>query len=283
VTWRVVNVIEAEMNQLLGVSIQALSLRKFGASCEHSVVVIDRHRGNAEAVATHAQRLGLQCSVAASCHENPFLNRWAIWSGFADCRTAPRIALWDWDIACVAKLEWPAVARANVAARGNPVKMYRHHTLPLLELLPRSRVNAAGDVLCSINGGVQLGTGEDLFRVSELHRQWHELLKAQAPRAADWELEQLALSLAVGEVGWQRLADPWNVTPTSPVADQDVVLWHYNDGHEHSHRMKRNLLSPEIARESLAALSERWPKTVAQFSSLYEQAVELSGLELNSK
>src|SRR6266567_9001039 len=102
------------MDQLLGVYIQALSLRRFGDGCEHSVVVIDRHRVSAKAVATHAERSGLQCSVAAPCHENPFLNRWTIWRGFPHCRSAPRIALWDWDIACVAPLEWPAVAEANV-------------------------------------------------------------------------------------------------------------------------------------------------------------------------
>jgi hypothetical protein len=106
----------------------------------------------------------------------------------------------------------------------------------------------------SINGGVLASPPALLKRCANRTEFIITALREDGVTAADWQVEQFALSVAVGEIGFTPLDDRWNVTPVSPVDDRDVAFWHYNDSIEPTRRLKQSLDCPASVAELLRNL-----------------------------
>ncbi|MCA9063044.1 MAG: hypothetical protein KDA96_08295 [Planctomycetaceae bacterium] len=269
----VVNVIEPQIQQLLAVLVQRDSFTAHHQDVEYFLVIIDRDSNSTQPFQHIAEQLNFRCRSAEPVGQNPFMNKWAWLQAFPELQQSDQVALCDWDIVCTAAANWPELTPGTVAARKNPVDMYRWRCRSNPTIQRLRGVTDEGDIPTSVNSGVLIAAGADLCRLTQRQFEVFQDLNAAEPVAPDWEFEQLAASLAIGSVGWQPLEDRWNVTPTSPVDDDDVVLWHYNDGNEHTWRMKRDLLSDSVVRTCMDALRPRWPQTMARHWHIYEKAV----------
>lgn len=269
----VVNVIETRVNQLLAVVIQVRSLQQQGLTFEHSLFVIDRDTNSTLPFLKLADRLSFHCRPATPVGKNPFLNKWAFWDQAPELLHVENIALLDWDIAMVSPACWPEIQPTGVHARANPVEMYRATCLANPHLLAERAVEESGDVPTSINAGMLFASGGELHRYAQAHLRVYERIGNRHHEMPDWEREQLAASIALCEVGWNRLPDAWNVTPHSPVDDSDVIAWHYNDGHDATRRLKQSLLSTERVADCCRELQSRWNLTLKSFKDVYDDAI----------
>jgi hypothetical protein len=277
VTASVVSVIEPDVNQLIGALVLQRSLARSPTPTTYRLVVVDRGP-QASALLDACAAVGLQAMGASPQHANPFLNKWLIFGAFPDLLEQPHVLLLDWDIVLVGARELPGPVASGIAARPNRSGMYRQLIRELAEPLPRTRSIVLARVRSSINGGVLIGSGASLRRCGLKTIDWFGEVERRSPEAPVWEADQLALSIAAGEVGLSSPGKEWNVTPqpSSEVADKDVCFWHYNDGVEATRLLKRCLDEPGRAHEQLARVAGRWPTAVAVFSELYAEVLGLN-------
>jgi hypothetical protein len=275
----IVSVIEPDAGQLVGAVMLWLSLGQSPTPHVYRLCIVERSPRAAELLEACSE-LGLSAGSAASRHANPFLNKWLIFDAFSGLREAGQVALLDWDMLLCAQSPLPGPGGAAIAARRNRSGMYRDLLASTVEPLPRSPALLWGRVRSSINGGVLVGSGASLQEVAERTTSWFAEISRRVPAEPVWKQDQLAVSIAVGEVGLTPLDRRWNVTPQShsSVADRDVCLWHYNDGVEATRQLKRCLRDPARARQQLSHLAARWPRTVAAFSARYDEALALGPL-----
>jgi hypothetical protein len=219
--------------------------------------------------------LGVWAAAAAPRHDNPFVNKWLFLDAFSDIPDHGHVVLVDWDMLLCTPRPLPGPFGDAVAARRNPSGMYRKLIRAASDPLPHTATVIRGRVRTSVNGGIMIGSGGSLRRCEAAHVAWLAEVVRRVPDAPLWQVDQLAQSIAIGEVGLVQLDRRWNVTPqvNIPVADGDVGLWHYNNGVEASRLLKQCLSEPARARVYLDQLSERWPRTVALFSELYAEVI----------
>jgi hypothetical protein len=264
-------VIEPDVNQLLGAYLQLLSLRHHVAPIGYHLVVVARSPEIPQRMARWADDLGMSCAVRPPRPENPYFNRWLCLDAHEALRQAECVALLDWDLIALPGAQLPGPPAGKVHCRRNPPGMYRG-LLARPGSLPAALAGDDGDLLSSVNAGVLIGAGPDLVRLARASAEWWEQLRDDLAACAPWQREQLVTSLAVGEVGLAPLEERWNVTPLSAVPDDRIALWHYNDGHEDTRRMKKVLIRPRCVEEACRELRGRWPGAVGRFEELYAEA-----------
>ncbi len=273
----VISVIEPNVGQLVGALMLWLSLRRSPTPSTFRLCIVLRESDITELIET-CSALGLEFGVARPQHDNPFLNKWLAFDSFTGLREKPHVLLLDWDTLLCAPCALPGPFGSTITARRNPSGMYRDIIAQARKPLPRTPAIFWGRVRTSINGGVLIGPGDSLARCAEKTIAWVAEITRRAPVAPAWKVEQLALSIAVSEIGLSELNNRWNVTPQleSRVSDRDVCLWHYNDGVEGSYALKRCLDQPGLVKQHLEQFSTRWPRSVAAFSELYEEVLGMS-------
>jgi hypothetical protein len=264
-------VIEPDVNQLLGAYLQLLSLRPHPAPIAYHLVVVARSREIPQRMARWAGDLGMRGAVRPPHSENPYFNRWLGLDAHEVLRRAECVALLDWDIIAMPGARFPGPLEGKVHCRRNPPGMYRR-LLAHIESRPAALASDDGDLASSVNAGVLIGGGPDLVRLARASAEWSARLRDDLASCEPWQHEQLATSLAVGEVGLAPLEERWNVTPLSPVPDDRIALWHYNDGHEATRRLKKDLIRPQSVAETCRELRARWPGAIGRFLELYDEA-----------
>ena len=270
----VATVIEPSIEQLIGALVLRQSLHSSPTPVEFRLCIVQRNAGISPLIEA-CKELGLSAVPSSPRYNNPFLNKWLIFDAFTDLRDEPHLLLADWDTVLCAPCPLPGPYGSGIAARRNPKGMYRDLIGRALKPLPSTSTVYRGWVWTSINGGILAGVGKVLFKCAEKTASWVDTLEKCLPDAPHWKIEQLALSIAVGELGLVPLDKCWNVTPqfNSKVADKDVCLWHYNDGVEASYMLKRSLACPERVAKPLGQLAKRWPRSVDLFHGLYQDAI----------
>jgi hypothetical protein len=262
--------IEACPAQFIGAVVQFLSFRQCATRITYRLCIVARERHDAAPFVRAAADSGMHASTAAVDPLNPYLNKW---SALDDYRGTPKATaiLLDWDVFNSQRGELP-VCGDSIAARRNPSDLYRH----LLAISPTAReINSGPGVASSINGGVLVSSVDKLRECGARVKSLVKVLHAELSDLPPWQVEQFALSVAVGELGFVPLPNRWNVTPVSPVSDAEVAFFHYNDSVETTRRLKLNLQNRSVVSESLNALKSRWPAQVAQFGLLYAEAIDL--------
>lgn len=270
----VVSVIEADVGQFIGALMLWRSLRQSLTPVIFRLCIVNRET-DASGLLETCRVLGLEATGANPHHLNPFLNKWLALDAFTSLVEAPHLLLLDWDTVLCTPCTFPGPFKAAIAARRNPPGMYSDILNGAATPLPRTPAIRWGRVRSSINGGVLIGSGKNLSVCAQKTIAWVAEITKRVPAAPAWKVEQLALSMAVGEVGLTALDNRWNVTPQfeSKVNDSDVHLWHYNDGVEASYALKRCLCRPAQVQVQLLQLSVRWPRSAALFSRLYEEVI----------
>jgi hypothetical protein len=268
-----VNVIETDLNQVLGSYLQFLSLAAHPAPWTYHLVIVDR----SPAVTAHflhwAEALGMSCRARpAASAVTPYMNRWLFLEAFPELLAAEHVAFVDWDVIYVGPDTAPQAPAGQVLCRRNPPGMYRHLIRRLPPGIPDALLSRELDLFSSVNAGVVIGSGEILAECAARNRHWVQFVFEGLSAGHLTDKDQLAFSIAVGEVGWSRLADPWNVTPLSPVADGDVQLWHYNNSVQAMMRLKRELLQPASVAAICQEFAAAWPRAMRTFLALYEAA-----------
>lgn len=265
--------IEAEPSQFVGALILWLSLGRIDPPAGFRLCIVERGPAAAELLEVCAA-VGVTAATSTPVEGNRFLNKWLVLDAFRELREASRAALLDWDTLLCTPAPLPAAPAVGVLARRNPTGIYRdliRTARPLGTPLVRF-----GRVRCSINAGVLIGSGPNLRACGERAVTLVHRLERAAPDAQAWQVEQLATSIAAGEIGPRPLPRAWNVTPQSRrVPDRAVRLWHYNDGVPESHALKRCLDQPALAQELLRALGRRWPTPVATLAGLHGEVLGL--------
>ena len=162
-------------------------------------------------------------------------------------------------------------AGRTLSARRNPEATYAEFAPRVSDLAPGCWNGS--ELLCAINSGFALAAPATLSQMANRTFKLVAELEKRGLGDPPWHVEQLAASLAAGEVGLTSLGDEWNVTPQSPVPDSAVRLWHFNDAVAATRRIKRNLSDPEVVLASLATLEKKWPTTVRRFRDLYHEVM----------
>ena len=269
-----VNVIEPRLNQLMGAFMQRVSFEEHvSGEFDHRLVIIRRKESSAESLVPLAGKLGFVVETADPAeHPNPFLNRWRGLDANPCLQDREQVAFLDWDIVCVAESDFPGDGDGRLFARRNPADLYQPLARSLRQTFAGPLITQQGDVPSSINGGVLIGSGKTLDALRGAHLKWLGRVNELDQDIPEWQSEQLSLSLAAGEVGWTAIDDAWNVTPGSPVADRDVVMWHYNDGVEETRNIKSQMLRPDTVGQLNGRLMGRWKNASCQFARFYEMA-----------
>ena len=263
------SVIEADANHLIGAALFARSLRHCGRPLDHRLAIVDRPGRDTRRALRMADCLGLNCIRVAPKHANPFLGKWLCLDAYPELLASPFLVILDWDVLFLGGRGFPRPRGKCIQCRPNPPDMYANLLKRIEPSLPDSCSQWRGRVPSSANSGVIVGSGPVLKECRNKTIRWEELISRAAPDARGWESEQLAFSLALGELDTSALPDSWNATPLSPVPDSAVILWHYNDGHPVTRSLKRNLTDPAIVRTHLDSLRLRWPRAISVFESCY--------------
>ena len=121
----IVNVIEPNINHLLGSYLQYLSLRSHPAAWKYHLVVVDRLDKLTPLMIARAEELGMPCRATRPLSDNPYLNRWLFLTAHPSLREARRVVFVDWDIIYLPEKPLPAPRENQVLCRRNPVEMYR--------------------------------------------------------------------------------------------------------------------------------------------------------------
>jgi hypothetical protein len=271
----VANVIEADINQLLGACLQYLSLRDHPRPLEYYLVIVDRAAEITAQFVEWGRSWGLHCGAAPPASQQvPYLNRWLFQDVFPPLREAAHVVFLDWDIIYAGQQPIPAPRNAGqILCRRNPLDMYRALIRVIREQVPAKLLAEDLDLISSVNAGVIIGHGSALVEFAIRNRLWIERVFEALDFGHLTDKEQLAFSLAVGEFGLERLDDPWNVTPLSPVADRDVQLWHYNNSVYQMLQLKRQLVRPQQVRATCEHFAAQWPQTMGKFAAFYQEAI----------
>jgi hypothetical protein len=165
-----------------------------------------------------------------------------------------------------------------VLCRRNPLDMYRALVRDAQGVLPRTLISDELDLLSSVNAGVVIASGRVMQRLAEVNFHWVDRIFKALDFGHLTDKDQMAFSVAVGQVGLALLDNSWNVTPLSPVADADVDLWHYNNSVHDMVELKRQMLRPAVVRRTIDKFRGQWPRTMRTFEHLYAEATSAPAL-----
>jgi hypothetical protein len=262
--------IEARLPQFIGAVVQFLSFRQCVTRVASRLCVVEREPHAATSFANAAAACGIHALIAQPNTLNPYLNKWSALDEGHSNGDAPAMLL-DWDVINSQCGELPAYNGA-IRARANPPDLYRD----LIAISPTAR-DLAGDrdIPSSINGGVLMATASKLFACGTRTKSLVNALQPELREFPAWKAEQFALSIAVDELGRERLPNRWNVTPVSPVPDEEVAFFHYNDSVETTRRLKQHLHDPAVVSACLHDLEKRWPEQARRLARLHADAIDL--------
>lgn len=266
---RVACVIEPEVSQLIGAAVQRWSVIDSGLADSWHLTVVNRGDATRRIVSA-AERAGISVRTAEPDHVNAYSNKWLFLQAWPELSEQSLVLCLDWDIVQVREARVPEVPEGNVGCRRNPPDMYAEVIRGLHGRPGCSWANGDGRISTSVNGGVIVGTQAVLARMCGLVGRYLRSDVFQRMKHHAWAREQLALSVAAGDIGLVPLGDEWNVTPLSPVPAEHTVFWHYNDGHPVSRRLKQSLADPVQVRELCMQLPDTHRRSVNRFLQLYE-------------
>jgi hypothetical protein len=271
----VVCTIEPDASQFIG----ALLLhRSLVANCSKPFdfrLTIVRRVSDETLLADLADSLGMTVRLAESDHQNRFLNKWPGLAAHKDLRGARHIVCLDWDMLLVRRGSFPGPFPNAIAARQNPADLYAARLASLKRRIAGPRlIESNFNVPSSINGGLLISSEDQLRRCGKATIRYENLIHSITRRWEFWEREQLALSLAVGEIGLHALDPSWNATNRAKVRSGKISLWHYSDGWEPTMRLKRCLHRPEYALALLRQIQKVRPHPVASCLRLYGRILD---------
>ena len=267
--------IEPDVSQFIGASLLHRSLM---ANCTRPFefrLTIIRRGSNEIVLADVADSLGITVRLAESEHENRFLNKWPGLDAHKDLSGAKHVAYLDWDMLLVRRCSIPGPFRNAIGARQNPADLYAGRLRSLKRRMVEPPLIALNFLVpSSINGGLLIASEEQLRQCGRATIRYENLIHSLAHDWEFWEREQLALSLAVGEIGLHALEPSWNTTQRAVVRPEKICLWHYSDGWEFTMRLKRCLHRPEYTLALLRQIQSTRPHPVATFLQLYGRILD---------
>jgi len=270
----VVTIIEPVLEQVIGAEMLRRSLTRSSGAFSHSVCVVERERERTSAIVDCCAGLGMRIGVASPKHANPYLNKWLAFDAFGDLSREAHVVVMDWDmIVSTVPRPLPGPFDGRIGGRRNSPDLYRGLLKQAGRRIPRSSAVRWRRVRSSLNGGILIGSGSALSRCAEKPIAWVGYLSQAVPDAQAWMIEQLGLSIAVGEIGFVAIDPCWNATLQSPLSDEEICVWHYNDGDASTYRLKRSLCEPEEVERILAELRVRWPRNAGVFLDVYREVV----------
>ncbi len=271
----VVCTIEPDASQFIGAT---LLHRSFVANCAKPFdfrLTIVRRGSDETLLADLADSLGIPVRLAESEYENRFLNKWPGLDAHKDLRGAKHVVCLDWDMLLVRCCALPGPFPHAIAARPNPRSLYATRLVSLKRRIAEAPlIDSRFHVPSSINGGLLISSDEQLRRCGAATIHYENLIHSLTGNWELWEREQLALSLAVGEIGFHPLDPSWNATQRSEVRPEKISLWHYNDGWDPTFRLKRCLHLPDRALASLREIQSTRPRPVAAYLQLYGRILD---------
>lgn len=271
----VVCTIEPDASQFIGMTVLHRSLV---ANCAKSFdfrLTIIRRGSDETLLADLADSLGIAVRLADSDFENRFLNKWPGLAAHKDLRGAKHVVCLDWDMLLVRRCSLPGPFPNAIAARPNPADLYVSGLTALKRPIAGAPLIGSNfHVPSSINGGLLISTDDLLRKCGEATIRYEKLIHSITRDWQFWEREQLALSLAVGEIGFHALEPSWNATHRADVSPEKISLWHYSDGWEPTLRLKRCLHRPEYALAILREIQSARPNSVAAFLQLYGRILD---------
>ncbi len=271
----VVCTIEPDASQFIGASLLYRSLTANSTRPFEFRLTIIRRGSNEILLADLADSLGITVRLAESEHANRFLNKWPGLNAHKDLSGAKHVVYLDWDTLLVRRCSIPGPFRNAIAARQNPADLYAGRLASLKRRIVEPPLIALNlQVPSSINGGLLIGSEEQLRQCGRATIRYENLIHSSTGDWEFWEREQLALSLAVGEIGLHALEPSWNTTQRANVRPEKISLWHYSDGWEPTMRLKRCLHRPEYALALLRQIQTTRPNPVAAFLQLYGRLLD---------
>ncbi len=271
----VVCTIEPDASQFIGASLLHRSLVANGTKPFDFRLTIIRRGTDETVLADLADSLGITVQLAKSEFENRFLNKWPGLDAHKDLRGAKHVACLDWDMLLVRRCSIPGPFPNTIAARPNPADLYATRLAVLKRRVAQPPlIDSNLHVPTSINGGLLVSTGELLRRCGQATVRYEALIKSLTRDWHFWEREQLALSLAVGEIGLHPLEPSWNATERADVRPEKISLWHYSDGWRPTMGLKRCLHRPDYALALLRRIQSDRPNAVATYLRLYARILD---------
>jgi hypothetical protein len=271
----IVCTIEPEPNQFIGATLLHRSLVANCAKPFDFRLTIVRRGSDETLLANLAASLGIKVRLAQTAHSNGFLNKWPGLGAHTNLRGARQVACLDWDLLLVRRCSFPEPFPNSISARPNPPDLYAARLAALKKRIAEPPlIQSNFHVPSSINGGVLLGSEKDLRECGRATIRYEKLIRASTRNWELWEREQLALSLAVGEIGLRPLESAWNATRRVAVRSERICLWHYSDGWNLSLRLKRCLHRPVDALALLREMQARHPGPVAVFLQFYARILD---------
>jgi hypothetical protein len=271
----VVCTIEPEASQFIGAS---LLYRSLVANCSKPFdfrLTIVRRATDETLLADVADSLGITVRLAESEFENRFLNKWPGLDAHKDLRRAKHVACLDWDMLLVRRCSLPGPFPNAIAARPNPADLYAARLASLKRRIAGPPlIEPNFHVPSSINGGLLISSEERLRQCGQATMRYEALINSSTRGWEFWEREQLALSLAVGEIGLHPLDPAWNATQRASVRPEKISLWHYSDGWDLTFKLKRRLHQPEFALALLREIQSVRPKPIATYLQLYARILD---------
>lgn len=270
-----VSTIEADYSQVIGACMQFLSLQELRLAPRFLLRVVEGARHPVLMAAARAA--GMDAMAIPRTVQNRFANKWA---GLEEVlpETGGAVVL-DWDVLNTGASSLPPMEEGtSIRARPNAPEIFAAWAARARACSPECWKGTA--LPSSINSGVAMGAAQAIARMARRVGELAPRLREALPEAADWQLEKLAASMAAGEAGLAPLRPEWNATAYSEVPDEEVLFWHYNNGHAAAQELKRVLHRPEEAEERLDRLSARWPRQVERFRGLYDCALRRLELDL---
>ena len=271
----VVCTIEPDASQFIGATLLHRSLVANCAKPFDFRLTIVRRGSGETLLADLADSLGIAVRLAESDHANGFLNKWLGLDAHVDLRDAKHVACLDWDMLLARRCSLPGPFPKAIAARPNPRILYAARLASLKRrIADPPLIESNFHVPSSINGGVLISSEEKLRQCGQATIRYENLIHSSTKDWELWEREQLALSLAVGEMGLHPLEPSWNATHRAEVRPEKIFLWHYNDGWEPTYQLKRCLHQPEQALALLRQIQSTRPEPVALFLQLYSRLLD---------
>jgi hypothetical protein len=271
----IVCTIEPEAGQLIGAALLHRSLVANHTKAFDFRLTIVRRGSDETLLADLADSLGIKVRFAQSGHSNGFLNKWPGLGAHTDLRGAKHVVCLDWDMLLVRRCSLPAPFPNSISARPNPPDLYAARLAALKKRIAGPPlIQSDFHVSSSINGGVLIGSEKQLRQCGQATIRYENLIRSSGGKWELWEREQLALSLAVGEIGLRPLEPAWNATQRAAVPPQKICLWHYNDGWNLSWRLKRCLHRPVDALALLREMKTTRPGPVAAFLQFYGRILD---------
>jgi hypothetical protein len=271
----IVCTIEPEARQFIGATLLRSSLVANCAKPFDFRLTIIRRGSDETLLADLADSLGIKVRLAHADHPNGFLNKWPGLAAHTDLRAAKHVACLDWDMLLVRRCSFPEPFLGSISARPNPPDLYAARLAALKQRMAGPPlIQSNFHVPSSINGGVLIGSEKQLRQCGQATIRYENLIGSYAGNWELWEREQLALSLAVGEIGLRPLEPAWNATQRAAVPPKEICLWHYNDGWNLSWRLKRCLHRPVDALALLREMRTTHPGLVAVFLQFYARILD---------